>query len=97
MQQSARQAQHVFQRGIGKQHHAVATDHSHQGGQQIKGCKTIAQGGTCRAGEWGFQASYFPTRAAPCWRASSRLMLAMSLSLRARLALISATRSRYFW
>ena len=81
---AARAAEGVFQRRIGEQHRAIAGNHGHQRGQQVQ--RLEADGGD------GGSSPHFDA----VTRASSRLMPAMSFSLRAMLAFSSATRSRYF-
>ena len=85
LDRAARAAESVFERRVGKENRAVACDHRHQRGQQVE--RLEAGGKGRRLG----QALILTTRP------SSRLMPAMSLSLRAMLAFSSATRSRYFW
>ena len=87
----ARGAQRVFQRGVHEHHGPVHGDHGHQRGQQVEGSE--AGGGRVGGSVGGFQAAYFDA----VRRDSSRLMPAISASLRAMAALSSATRSRYFW
>ena len=97
---AARDAQRVFQCGIGKQDLPLTVNHGDQRCQQIKRLKSQR----CRDCQGRHGARVFYHQFFACggvevvpMRASSRRMLARSLSPRVKLAFNSATLSWYFW
>ena len=86
-----RQAEHVLERGVGEDAAPLGRDHRHQGGEVVEG--GVGGVGRGRIGRRRRRALPHEGGSLPI----SRLIAAMSLSLRAIAAFISATRSWYFW